>query len=349
LLNEHRGEMTDEQSKLVARVESGLLSVEDLLSALLDISRLDTAAPQPKREDFAVRDTFRALDAQFAQTFEEQDLTLRFAKTDLSVYTDPALLRRILQNFVSNARRYTRTGGVLVGCRRRGLNIAIQVHDTGVGIAERDQKAVFEEFHRLSDGAERTKRGLGLGLAIVDRIARLLGHEVTLRSELGVGSCFEVVVPRGKRTHVGAGSPFFREHRSATSIDGQFILCIDNEKDILDGMHGLLDRWGANPVVASTQEEALDEIEQLRRSGELSATLLLVDFHLDDKVTGLDVIAALRTAAGVELPAAILTADHSADVAELVREAGHALLHKPIKPAALRALINRILSQRVGA
>ena len=346
LLNEHRAEMTGEQSKLVARVESGLLSVEDLLSALLDISRLDTAAPQPNRKDYPVRDTFRALEAQFRQTFKEQDLELRFVETNLCIHTDPALLRRILQNFVSNARRYTREGGVLVGCRRRGENIAIQVLDTGVGIAERDQKAVFEEFHRLSEGAERTKRGLGLGLAIVDRIARLLGHEVSLRSELGTGSCFEVVVPRGRDVGSATDAVPVHEMRPATSIGGQYIICIDNEEDILDGMRGLLERWGARPLTASNQGEALDELERLRHETERVPALLLVDYHLDDKVTGLDVIRALRTAAGIDLPAAILTADHSVEVSKLVRDAGIALLHKPVKPAALRALINRILSRR---
>ena len=258
LLNEHRDEMTGEQSKLVARVESGLLGVEDLLSALLDISRLDTAAPQPKREDFAVSAVFEALDAQFSQTFAEQGLTLRFAKTDLWTHSDPALLRRILQNFVSNARRYTREGGVLVGCRRNGDEISIQVIDTGVGIAERDQKAVFGEFHRLSDGAAQMKRGLGLGLAIVDRIARLLGHEVTLRSELGHGSCFEVLVPRVQARRPDGAKPAAAEQRAASSVDGQFIVCIDNEKDILDGMHGLLSKWGARPLTASNQQEALE-------------------------------------------------------------------------------------------
>jgi Na+/proline symporter/signal transduction histidine kinase/ActR/RegA family two-component response regulator len=349
LLNEHRDEMTDEQSKLVARVESGLLSVEDLLSALLDISRLDTAAPQPERKDFPVRDMFRALEAQFAQTFQEQGLELRFAETDLTAYSDPALLRRILQNFVSNARRYTRQGAVLVGCRRRGGDIAIQVLDTGVGIAERDQKAVFQEFHRLSEGAERTKRGLGLGLAIVDRIARLLGHEISLRSELGTGSCFEAVVPRGNDARTGSVAVPAEERRPATAIDGQYIVCIDNALDILDGMRGLLERWGARPLTASSQQEALAEMERLWSQHNQVPALLLVDYHLDNKVTGLDVIAALRAASGTEMPAAILTADHSAQISELVREAGHALLHKPIKPAALRALISRILSRRVGA
>lgn len=346
LLNEHRGEMTDEQSTLVARVESGLLSVEDLLSALLDISRLDTAAPVPKREVFRVESLFEALHGQFAQTFTEQGLTLRFAGTELCAFSDPALLRRILQNFVSNARRYTRAGGVLVGCRRRRDKIAIQVVDTGVGIADRDQKAVFEEFHRLSDGTEQTKRGLGLGLAIVDRIARLLGHEVSLRSELGKGSCFEVVVPMRPCASEPATKPRAAEQLASSSINGQVILCIDNERDILDGMHGLLSRWGANPIVAETERQALELLQRLRQEDNRLPALLLVDYHLGEGVIGIEVIEALCESAGAKMPAAILTADHTPEVAEIVREAGHPLLQKPVKPAALRALINQILSGR---
>jgi Na+/proline symporter/CheY-like chemotaxis protein len=346
LLGEHRAEMTDEQSKLVARVESGLLSVEDLLSALLDISRLDTAAPQPNRETLRVRDLFSTLDAQFAETFAEQGLALRFARTDLAVYSDPALLRRILQNFISNARRYTRTGGVLVGCRRRAGDIAIQVIDTGVGIAKRNQKAVFEEFHRLNEGAEHVNRGLGLGLAIVDRIARLLGHEVSLRSELGKGSCFEVIVPRAVHEPVVRFEQEIAEPRVASSIDGQVILCIDNESETLDGMHGLLGKWGAAPIVASNLDHAQAAMTRAYVEHGRWPALLVVDYHLNDNVTGLHVIDALRAQAGCDLPAIILTADHTQTVADIVRDAGHAILRKPVKPAALRALINRILGRQ---
>ncbi len=349
LLIEHRDEMTDEQGRLVTRVENGLLSVEDLLSALLDISRLDTAAPEPKREDVRVEQIFKALDTQFSQTFAEQELGLRFAPTNLVVHSDPALLRRILQNFVSNARRYTRTGGVLVGCRRRGDHVVLQVIDTGVGIADSDQKAVFDEFHRLSDGAEQTKRGLGLGLAIVDRIARLLGHEVSLRSELGRGSCFEVIVPRASGDGVADAAPGAPVARGSSSIDGQVILCIDNEREILDGMQGLLAKWGAAPVVATGRDGALAALQRVHSEMGQWPALLLVDYHLDDDITGLEVIEALREYSGAELPAAILTADHTDEVANEVNNAGHTLLNKPVKPAALRALINRILSRRVAA
>ncbi len=346
LLNEHRAEMPEEQGKLVERVEVGLLAVEDLLSALLDISRLDTAAPLPKLETFPVSDVFEALQAQFSQTFAEEGLQLRFTGSKVWVRSDPALLRRILQNFVSNARRYTRSGGVLVGCRSRGDSIAIQVIDTGIGIADDDRQAVFEEFRRLTDSDKQTTRGLGLGLAIVDRIARLLDHPVHLRSELGRGSSFEVVVPRARVTRRSPAAPTVHEQRSGSSLDGQFVLCIDNQVDILDGMRGLLSKWGARPLTASTEEGALAELEQLKSTHGALPAILLVDYHLDDGVTGTDVILALRKASGVELPAVILTADYTEEVIDEVRRENHAILHKPVKPAALRALMNRILSRR---
>ncbi len=346
LLNEHRDEMPGDQAKLVERVESGLVAVEDLLSALLDISRLDTAAPEPKLEITPVAGLFEALEAQFAQAFADDGLQLRFAASKICVYTDPALLRRILQNFISNARRYTRSGGVLVGCRRRGDQVAIQVIDTGVGIADDDRQAVFEEFRRLSDADKQATRGLGLGLAIVDRIARLLGHRVSLRSEVGKGSSFEILVPRATRAGAISSRPKAPQQRSASSLDGQFVLCIDNEDDILDGMRGLLEKWGAQPLTAGSRSQALDEAKRLKTDQGLHPAMLLVDYHLDDGDTGVGAIDALREQAGSELPAVILTADHSEEVAATVREAGHAILYKPVKPAALRALMTRLLSRR---
>ncbi|MEM9333849.1 MAG: NahK/ErcS family hybrid sensor histidine kinase/response regulator [Pseudomonadota bacterium] len=349
LLSEHRGEMSSEQSELVERVENGLVGVEDLLSALLDISRLDTAAPEPKLEVFRLDSLFRALEAQFAPAFHTQGLTLRFAKTRLAVYSDQALLRRILQNFISNARRYTTEGGVLVGCRRRGGAVVVQVYDTGVGIAASDQRAVFEEFHRLSEGARQTKRGLGLGLAIVERIARLLDHKIGLKSEVGEGSRFEITVPRARGVPSSVTNPEPARLGNTVSIDGQLVLCIDNEPDILDGMQGLIEKWGGRSLGVSSTDEALAVMRaQQSEHGELPA-LLLVDYHLNDGDTGLVAIAALREEAGSDLPAAILTADRTDQVADRVREAGVDLLHKPVKPAALRALINRTLSRRSAA
>ncbi len=346
LLNEHRDDMAAEQGDLVERVETGLSAVEDLLSAILDISRLDTAAPVPNLEVLPVSELFDALKIQFAQTFADDGLKLRFVDSDLHVRSDRALLRRILQNFVSNARRYTKDGGVLVGCRRDGDAVAIQVIDTGIGIAPEDRQRVFEEFQRLSGGDKRTKRGLGLGLAIVDRIARLLDHPVDLRSEPGRGSCFEVRVPRARKPRDTSVTVTGSEPRQVSTLAGQVILCVDNEPEILDAMERLLAKWGARPMTAGNREEAIAIVRQLRDDDSLHPAVLLVDYHLDEGATGLDVVAAVCDVLGLEVPAVVLTADHGDEVAGKVGEAGCPILHKPVKPAALRALVNRLLSRR---
>ncbi len=345
LLNEHRENMAHEQQSLVERVESSLVAVEDLLGALLDISRLDTSAPVPKPEVFPVADIFKAIETQFSAAFAENGLKLRFAKSSLYVRSDPAMLRRIVQNFVSNARRYTTSGGVLVGCRRRGDRVAIQVVDTGIGIAPEDQKVVFEEFKRLGKRGKATKRGLGLGLAIVDRIARLLDHEICMRSKIDRGSTFEVLVPLADRADA---MPTFRgliDKAPASSLDGTIILCVDNEHSILEGMQGLLSKWGASPLIANNSETALEHLRKLGSNGGGCPSILLVDYHLDDDVTGIEVIDELREFADMKIPAIIVTADHTQTVREEIRDSGHALLHKPIKPAALRALMSLILSR----
>ncbi|MEJ2602461.1 MAG: PAS-domain containing protein [Gammaproteobacteria bacterium] len=341
LLAEKNEGMDEEQRRLVSRVESGLVAVEDLLSAILDISRLDTRAPQPQRENFPIADLFATLESQFGPAFEDQGLALRFAPTRLWIHSDPALLRRILQNFISNARRYTREGGVLVGCRRRGDVVAIQVCDTGIGIAPEHQEIVFEEFRRLAGSEAGSARGLGLGLAIVQRIARLLEHPVRMRSEVGIGSCFEVGVPRAA---VGARSSLpARESRAGSSMDGQYVLCVDDEPVILEGMQGLLSRWGARPLQATNLEEASRCVAELREEAGATPAVLLIDYHLNDGITGLQVIEAVRAMSGTAIPAVVLTADHDGALAERIRETGHTLLYKPVKPAALRALVTRVM------
>jgi PAS domain S-box-containing protein len=345
LLAEKSIGMTEEQCRLVSRVESGLVAVEDLLSALLDISRLDTRAPVPHWDNLSISELFTALEDQFSESFAKQGLPLRFVHSSLCVQSDAALLRRILQNLISNARRYTRTGRVSVGCRRRGATVAIQVFDTGIGIAAGDQPKVFEEFRRLEGSDESEKRGLGLGLAIVKRIARLLDHTINMRSEVGKGSCFEVVVPRSP-AGVRPVSASNREARSSFAIDGHYVVCIDDEPDILDGMHGLLSRWGARPIAAKDLQQASGPIRDLKAKTGTTPAVLLVDYHLGNQTTGIEVINALRSIIGKPTPAVILTADHSEQVAEEVRGAQHALLYKPVKPAALRALINRIIARR---
>jgi len=264
----------------------------------------------------------------------------------LTVRSDRRLLRRLLQNFVSNAIKYTPSGSVLVGCRRRGGKLRIDVYDTGIGIPHTKRRAVFKEFHRLDQGA-RVARGVGLGLSIVERIARVLDCEVALKSVVGRGSRFSVEVPRAAAV---AASPAIAAmtRTGAGRLTGTVALCIDNERSILDGMEKLLGGWGCRVLTAADLTEALAAME----ANGLEPDGLLVDYHLDGG-NGIAAIAELRRRLGRQngrdLPAILITADRSLHVREEAQAEGAHLLHKPIKPASLRALITQWRVQRVAA
>src|SRR5690606_12220862 len=196
-----------EEAKLAGHIDASLEAVEEILGALLDISRLDTGAMQPELSSFHIDDVFCQLDREFAPLAAEKGLTLKFVPSSLAVRSDRRLLRRLLQNLVSNAIKYTPRGRVLVGCRRRGKEVRIEVADTGLGIPPDKQRIIFEEFQRLEQGA-KVARGLGLGLSIVERIARVLHHHVTLRSKSGKGSSFALNVP------LASAAPRSEEHTS---------------------------------------------------------------------------------------------------------------------------------------
>jgi CheY-like chemotaxis protein/anti-sigma regulatory factor (Ser/Thr protein kinase) len=251
------------------------------------------------------------------------------------------LLRRLLQNLVSNAIKYTPAGRVLVGCRRKNDVVRIDVYDTGVGIPQSKWRDIFVEFHRLDQGA-RIARGLGLGLSIVERVARVLGSRIELESESGRGSHFAITIPRSAET------PMELPTRESARVDsgqlaGITALCIDNEPSVLDGMETLLRGWGCEVIKAPSLELALDAVSDQRTI----PNGLLVDYHLD-QANGIEAIIALRQRLG-ELPAILITADRSPDVRELARGEGVQVLHKPLKPAALRALLAQWRVLRVAA
>jgi CheY-like chemotaxis protein len=262
--------------------------------------------------------------------------------SSVAVRSDRRLLRRVLQNLVSNGIKYTPKGRVLVGCRRHGDEIRISVMDTGVGIPKTKQRDIFMEFHRLDRGA-KIARGLGLGLSIVERIARVLGHRIEVKSASGKRSLFSIDEPRSEA--VPASLPA----NENISIDpgqlaGVIPLCIDNEPAILDGMETLLRGWGCTVIKAPDLDSAIAAIggNQPMPNG------LLVDYHLDSG-NGLDAIAALRLRLHVDLPAILITADRSPRVRAEARAANVQVLHKPIKPAALRAMLTQWRVLRVTA
>jgi Na+/proline symporter/signal transduction histidine kinase len=333
-----------EPADLARNVDSSLEAVEEILGALLDISRLDAGATKPELSDFPISALFLPLEVEFAPMARARGLELRFVASALGLRSDRRLMRRLLQNLVSNAIKYTPRGRVLVGCRRRGDQLRIEVWDTGLGIPVTQQKRVFEEFHRLDQGA-RAARGLGLGLSIVERLARVLDHEIGLRSNPGAGSVFTVTAPLAEKlTPARSDAKLLPEARLSEPLRGLLVLAIDNEPLALDGMRALLEKWGCRVVIASGSAEAVAALESLGTIPDA----IIADYHLDVG-DGIGLIADLREACGAPISAILVTADRSLEVRDAAARANIALLHKPLKAAPLRALLTRARALRLAA
>ena len=334
-----QGAHEEKTLRAIDRIDSSLRAAEELLTALLDISKLDAGALEPRRSSFRVDDVLATLGVEFGIIARERGIDFQAMPCGLTVHTDRQFLRRILQNFLSNALRYTSQGRVLLGCRRRGEFLSIQVLDTGPGIpAEHLEKDIFEEFRRFQPRDAVGAKGMGLGLAIVQRMARALGHEIRVQSELGRGSVFSVEVPIAATQHLAAEEI---APRPAARLDEAMVLCIDNEPSILEGMAQLLEGWSCTVVTATDTDSAMAALEGIAHPPDL----VLADFHLDGSDTGLKSIAAVRARWG-EVPAVIITADYGEEVRERARGAGFAIMRKPVKPAALRAIMSQLLLAR---
>ncbi|MGN6461477.1 MAG: hybrid sensor histidine kinase/response regulator, partial [Pseudolabrys sp.] len=333
---------TGPNSQLVGNIDASLEAVEEIFNALLDISRLDAGVLRPEPTSFRIDQLLRQIEVEFAPIASGKGLELVFVPSQRVIRSDRRMLRRLLQNLVSNAIKYTPKGRVLVGCRLRGDQLRIDVFDTGVGIPESQHKTIFAEFHRLDQGA-RIARGLGLGLSIVERIARVLQHEIDMDSRVGHGTHFSITVPLSDAPP--AHLPITLQPESdASQLAGTVAVCIDNEPAILDGMEALLGGWGCRVIKAADAATALQIIEQdkLRPNG------LLVDYHLD-RSNGIAAIARLRQQLGEDLPAILITADRSPRVRDEARTHGIQVLNKPLRPAALRALLAQWRVQRIAA
>jgi CheY-like chemotaxis protein len=316
--------------------------VEEILGALLDISRLDTGVMRPEITTFPLDEMLRQLEVEFAPLAREKGLQLIFVATSLSVRSDRRLLRRMLQNLISNAIKYTLHGRVLIGCRRRKRRLRIEICDTGLGVPNAKRRAIFKEFHRLDQGA-KVARGLGLGLSIVERIGKVLDHKVDLDSTPGRGSRFWVEAPIATATPASKLKPMSRRADGGQLRD-MVLLCIDNEPEILRGMQTLLGGWGCTVLTAADLKGATALLKQQS----LLPHGLLVDYHLDDG-NGMEAIMQLRWRLGADLPAILVTADRSPHVRDEARARNVQVLHKPLKPAALRALIAQWRVHQVAA
>lgn len=327
-------------------IDQSLDAVEEILGALLDISRLDTGALKPEFTVFCIDEILKQMRLEFEPIARDRGLEFRILSSSLWVRSDRRLLRRLVQNLVSNAIKYTPQGRVLVGVRRRRGRLTVEVLDTGLGIRDNQQKLIFQEFQRLDQGA-KIARGLGLGLSIVERIARVLTHPIGLASVPAKGSRFWVDVPTAAAMpNVAANDGVPRA--SSARFDGMIALCLDNEETILDGMEALLVGWGVEVVKARDQKEASAELSQLVKERGRGADILLVDYHLDDG-NGIDAVVQLRWRFGSDLPAALITADRGPAVREEAAEKSISILNKPVKPAALRAVLAQWRAAKAAA
>lgn len=331
-------DLPPKEAELARNMDASLGAVEEIFSALIDISRMDSGRLEAKVSDFPISDILEQLHVEYRPLAEEKGLDLTVVTSTAFVRSDRRLLRRMVQNLISNAIKYTDEGRVLVGVRRRGDAVEIQILDTGPGIPADKQAAVFKEFQRLESAASGV-RGLGLGLSIVERIGRLLEHEIALKSVLQVGSMFSVRVPAGAPE---ASTPIaLPTARPVGSLVGLKVLCIDNEPAVLAGMQALLSGWGCEAATAANEAEALAVL----RDGTHEPEIILADYHLDDDL-GPNVAVKVREVVERDIPVIVITADHTNDVEADIQARGMSMLKKPLKAAALRAMINNALNRR---
>jgi signal transduction histidine kinase len=321
------------------RMQSALGNMGQLLNRLLDVSRLDADAVQVANKDFSLEPLLSAVVDEVAAQAEAKGLRLRMHDGGLWVHSDPSVLHTMLSNLVSNAVRYTDQGGVLVSARKRGDSVDIQVWDTGIGISAHDLSRITEEFYQGSnahlDGSQT--RGFGLGMAIVNRSARLLGVRLRWRSNLGRGSMFSIQVPRARANNHRHDTPRLSGNLAVYPEGGRKVLVVEENQDIMAAMSFLLRSWGHVPLQASNAEEAA-RIALTHRDG-LDAAL--VDFHLARDNNGLAVADLLRQHTRSALAVAIVTGDTSTEVMNAVRAAGLSVMHKPVDPVALQQFIAR--------
>lgn len=323
---------------LLTRIQSSVESMSAMFDALLDISRLEAGVIETRLQDFPAHGLLRQLELMFAPVAAQRGLRFGVIASSAWLRSDPALLDRLLQNLVSNALKYTQTGRVLVGCRRRSNGLSIEVWDTGPGIAPEHHREIFQEFFQVEGLGREDGKGLGLGLAIVERISGLLGHPIRVRSAPGRGSMFAVEVPYGRHATVAA-APSARPSAAPRQFGGLRVGVIDDDATILQAMADLLVLWGCAPLCAQSVEELLDRLN----GGNKRLHMLICDYRLEAGYNGIEAIERVRRSVGGRLPAILVTGDTAPDRLKEARDSGLQLLHKPVAPEHLREIMHQLL------
>ncbi len=339
------GALADEVSgerphELIERLESALESVDDLLSALLDISRLDAGVWPVQRESFPLAPLLARLAHEYRPQAQALGLTMRVVPSRLVVHTDRRLLERVMRNLISNAIRYTGSGRILVGCRRCGAEARLIVADTGIGIPDEKRQTIFEEFRQLGNNPRRDDKGVGLGLAIVERIVRLLGLSIAVESWPGRGSRFAVLVPLGVAGETGPEVPPAAPLLAST-LDGLVVVVVENDAAVQAAMATLLQGWGCTVAIAAAAAEAMERLAALGRA----PNLIVADYHLGGGSLGIAAIGMLQQCYGPDVPALVISGNRSEALEAEIRALGHGFLRKPVAPAKLRAMLSYLLSE----
>ena len=335
-------DVSPQAGRLISQVDRSLQTIEELLRTLFDISKLDARVSLPDICRFSADRIIRGLHADFSSVANQKNLKIKVFSLPVIVSTDPIFLRRILQNLVSNALRYTHEGGILIGCRRRGKNLRFEIWDTGAGIPLSEHDKIFDEFHRCKNDVHQD--GLGLGLAIVKRMADAAGHEIDFKSDPGKGSVFSVTVPISSQQYDIPEEPSVIPDSKPIQLklEDSFILLIEDNPNVRVAMKTLFSRWGAQCLAADSHSSIQEQLDQVERVPDV----IVADYHLKDEVVGPEVVAHIRNRYNApELPAVIVTATPYPAVLEHAEQENCELLTKPVAPAELRALPIHLLNK----
>lgn len=329
---------------VVGNIRRSVDAMEDLFNSLLDVSRLDAGIVRPRIATIPLAPLMERVRLEYEAAASQKDLSLSVLRNTLFVRSDPVLLERIMRNLVANAVRYTDRGRIILGARRSADSVRIEVWDSGRGIPKDKHREIFQEFRQLENPQRDRRKGLGLGLAIVERLVKLLDHALELRSQPGKGSMFAVSVPRGRREEFVPG-----EADGQIVVDrdvaNSLILVVDDEPDVRDSMLALLGKWRCEVVAAESCDQMLEKLVSVQRMPDL----IVSDYRLQGEENGIEVIARLREEFNAQVPALLITGDTGMEQLREAEESGLHVLHKPLNPSRLRALIANLRRERMRA
>lgn len=332
-----------ERTKTIEQADAARKELDEMFNSLLDISRLDAGMLTPKITEFPIAHLLQKIETTFNQATREKGLQLRVRRSNAWVRSDAMLLERILLNLVSNAVRYTLRGGIIVGCRRRGETLRIEVWDTGPGIPEDQKQNIFGEFFQVPAQERNRSGGLGLGLAIVDRLRLLLDHHIDLASSVGRGSRFAIELPMVDEC-VTSTAPVDSPYPGAFPAEGKRVLVVADAPMVKEGTGGLLGNWGYSVLTAGSDEAALMRVAQCQERPDL----IISDYHLANGKIGIRAIEQINAAFGSSIPAILISGDTAAEPLREANERGYILLHKPVEPMRLRAVMHELFRDHGG-